>query len=244
MEHRGTPRQETIGELFARLIDDGRSLINAELALFRLDFYQRIGRAKMGILLCLIGAIMGQATAVVLLISIAYALAPVLGGFGGAAVAAVVGGIIAVLLLRMGARQLMLIVDDEPSENKKSLVTMDQIFDRARVHSQEARSQLADAVGDAQNRLNPRTLLAQLWDEALDRGQKLAHDAVDTLARRPVRIGLIAFAAALVVIRPPVGHLLGRFSRDGRATGKRRDSLKRKSAGHPARPPFDEETTS
>ena len=48
----------------ARLIEDGRALAKAELALFRTDFYRRIGRARTGALLCLIGAIMGQAAAV------------------------------------------------------------------------------------------------------------------------------------------------------------------------------------
>jgi hypothetical protein len=244
LDQRGEPEQESIGELFARLIDDSRALITAELALFRLDFYQRIGRAKIGIILCLVGAIMGQAAAVVLLISVAYALTPLLGGFGGAAVAAAVGAIVAVLLLRTGAKRLMLIVDDEPSDDKKVTATMEELVDRARAHSQDARGQLADAVGDAQSRLNPHTLLTQLWNDVLDRAQAFVHDAVDGIARRPVRIAAIAFAAALIIIRPPIGHLLERLTRRLRATGTDRDSLKGKSAGHPAHPPSDEEKTS
>jgi len=243
LDDRGEPEQESIGELFARLIDDCRALITAELALFRLDFYQRIGRAKVGIILCLIGAIMGQAAAVVLLISIAFALTPLLGGFGGAAVAAVVGAIVAILLLRMGAKRLMLIVDDNPPDGKKIAASMEELAARARAHSQEARSQLAVAVSEAQFRLNPHNLLTQLWGDVLDKGQDIAHDAVDGIARRPVRIAMIAFAAVLIILRPPFGHLFERLAGRLRATGSDRDSLKGKG-GHPARPESDEETTS
>lgn len=244
MDQRGEPEDETIGELFQRLIDDGRSLVSAELALFRLDFYQRIGRAKAGIILCLLGVILGQAAAVVMLISIAYALTPVLGGFGGAAVAAAIGGAAAVLLLRFGVRRLMLIVDDEPTEKTKTFATMDELFDRARVNSQAARAQLADAVGDAQIRLNPHTLLLELWEEILDKGQSLAHQAVDGLRRRPFRMAAIALAAALVIIRPPIGRLAGLLAGRIGETGSGRKSLKGKRATRRAQPPVNEETTS
>jgi hypothetical protein len=244
LDQRGEPEQESIGALFTRLIDDSRALITAELALFRLDFFQRVGRARLGIVLCLIGAMIGQAAAVVLLMAITYGLTPLIGGFGGAAVAALIGAATALLLLRIGARRLMLIVDDNPSDEKTSTATMDDLFERARIRSHDARTELAEAVGDAQMRLNPQTLLLQLWDEVLDIGQGLAHDAVDGIARRPVRIAMIAFAAALIVIRPPIAHLLERLTGRLRATGTDRDSLKSKSAGRPAHPPSAEEKTS
>jgi hypothetical protein len=244
LDQRGEPEQESIGELFTRLIDDSRALITAELSLFRLDFFQRIGRAKLGIILCLIGAMMGQAAAVVLLIAVAYGLAPLIGAFGGTAVAALLGSGAAFLLLHFGTRRLMLIVDDNPSDEKKVTVTMDELFERARSRSHEARAELTEAVGDAQARLNPQTLLLQLWDEVLDIGQAFAHDVADGIARRPVRIAAIAFAAALILIRPPIGHLLERLTGRLRATGTDHDSLKGKSAGDPAHPPSDEEKTS
>lgn len=244
MDQRGEPEQESIGELFTRLIDDSRALIAAELALFRLDFFQRVARAKLGVVLCLIGAIMGQAAAVVLLMAVAYGLMPLIGAFAGAAVTALIGAGTALLLLRIGTRRLMLIVDDSPSDEKKSTATMDELFERARARSHGARAELADAVGDAQLRLNPQTLLLQLWDELLDIGQSFAHDAVDGIARRPVRVAMIAFAAVLVIVRPPIGHLIERLAGRLRATGTDRDSLKGKSAGGPAYPPSDEEKTS
>jgi len=244
LDQRGAPEDETIGELFQRLIDDGRSLVTAELALFRLDFYQRIGRAKVGIILCLIGVIMGQAAAVVMLISIAYALTPWLGGFGGAAIAAVVGGIAAVLLLRFGAKRLMLIVDDNPTEKTRTTATMDELFDRARVNSQEARAQLANVVSDTQHRLNPHTLALELWEEVVNKGQLFAHEAVDALRKRPFRIAAIAVAAILVIVRPPFGKIAGLLSDRLGETGSESKSLKGKGARRRARPPMNEEKTS
>ena len=138
MEQRGEPEQETIGELLARLIDDGRELVNAELALFRLDFYHRIARARLGIAMCLGGALFGQAAAVMVLISIDHALSRWLGTFGSAIAAALIGGAGAVLLLRFGIRRLMLIVDDDPPENNRPTLTMDELFARARAHSRVA----------------------------------------------------------------------------------------------------------
>lgn len=238
---RGEPEQETIGELFARLIDDGRDLVSAELALFRLDFYNRIARARLGIAMCLVGALLGQAAAVMLLISIDHALSRWLGTFGSAVVAALIGGAAAILLLRFGVRRLMLIADDDPPGDNKPTVTMDELFARARAHSRDARGQLADVVGEAQKRLSPQALVIDLWDEFLDHGQVLAHRAVDGLRRRPYRIAAIAIGLSLVILRPPIGRIIAWLGKAG-ATRSKSISLKDKRATRPAQP-LDEETT-
>ncbi|MDB5686382.1 MAG: hypothetical protein JWR77_971 [Rhizorhabdus sp.] len=242
---RGEPEQESIGELFARLIDDARALAKAELAMFRLDFYQRISRAKAGILMCVLGAIMGQAAAVVSLISIAYALTPWLGGFGGAAVAALVGAVLAGVLIKLGAKRLLLIVDDDHDDQKSAgikapTVTMEELFDRARAHTREARAQLADAVGDAQNRLNPQTLALDLWEEALDHAQGFAHKAVDMVRYRPLRSIVAVAAVTALLLKSPISHLVGKALA---ATRSRGASLKDRTSDM-ARSPADEETTS
>lgn len=241
MEQRGDPEQETIGELLARLIDDGRGLIKAELALFRLDFYNRIARARLGIAMCLIGALFGQAAAVMILISIDHLLGRWLGTFGSAVAAAAIGGSAAALLLRFGIRRLMLIVDDDPPENNKPVVTMDELFVRARAHSREARAQLAEDVGEAQTRLSPHALIIDLFDQILDHGQTLAHRAVDGLRRRPLRVAAIAIGLTVLVIRPPIWRMLAWLGNAG-ATRSGSTSLKGKRATRRA-PPRDEETT-
>lgn len=243
---RGEQEQESIAELLARLIDDARELAQAELALFRLDLYQRISRAKVGILMCVIGAIMGQAAAVVLLMSLAYALTPWLGGFGGAAVAALVGAGLAVLLVRMGGKRLLLIVDDDPSDHapsaigKAPTVTMDELFDRARTHTHAARAQLADAVGDAQARLNPQALALDLLEEVLDHAQTFAHRAIDMVRYRPLRSVAAVAAVTAILLRSPISRLVGRVLGATRSAGT---SLK-DTATRTARSPADEETTS
>ncbi len=242
---RGEPEQESIGELLARLIDDARALAKAELAMFRLDFYQRISRAKTGILLCVIGAIMGQAAAVVSLISIAYALTPWLGGFGGAAVAAIVGAGLAFLLIKIGAKRLLLIVDDNPEDHqatgiKGPTITMDELFARARTNTRAARAHLADAVGDAQARLNPQALALDLWEEVLDHGQSFAHKAVDMVRHSPLRSIAMIAAATAVLLRSPIAHLVGKAIDATRRSGA---SLTDQPI-HMARSPTDEETTS
>lgn len=242
---RGEPEQESIGELFARLIDDARVLAKAELAMFRLDFYQRISRAKAGIAMCVVGAILGQAAAVVSLLSIAYALTPWLGGFGGAAVAALIGGGLAIILIRLGAKRLLLIVDDNPDDHKAAgmkapTITMDELFARARAQTHDARAHLADAVGDAQARLHPQALALDLWEQALDHAQSFAHKAVDLVRYRPLRsIAMVALGTA-VLLRTPIAHLVGRAMGATRRSGA---SLKDQPT-YMARSPTDEETTS
>jgi hypothetical protein len=241
LDQRGEPEQDTIGALFARLIDDGRALISAELALFRLDFFNRIARARLGIALCVLGVLMGQAAAVMVLISIDHALGRWLGSFGSAIVAALIGGSAAALLIRYGVRRLMLIVDDDPPGDAKSTITMDELFDRARAHSRGARAQLAEAVGEAQDRLSPQALVIELWELLLDHGQAVAHRAVDGLRQRPLRIAAIAIGLSLLLIRPPIGRIIAWLGKGG-ATRSTGTSLNGKRARRPAPPPAEETT--
>ena len=87
----GHQEQEAIGALLARLVEDGRALAKAELALFRTDFYRRIGRTRTGALFLLVGAMMGQAAAVTLLVTLSFLLTPWLGRLGAASVSVLFG---------------------------------------------------------------------------------------------------------------------------------------------------------
>ncbi|MBO9377304.1 hypothetical protein GG804_11050 [Sphingomonas histidinilytica] len=205
--------QETLGALMARLIEDGRALAKAELALFRTDFYRRIGRARTGALLCLIGAIMGQAAAVTFLVTLSFVLAPWIGRLGGAAVSVLLGIGLAVLLIRIGVRKLMLVVEDADDDDDADHADpvhpspIDELFERVRRRSQDARNQLVETVGEAQARLHPQALVADLAEIVVDQAQEMSHKAIDAIRRRPGRAALAAAALLMLVLRPPLHRI-------------------------------------
>jgi hypothetical protein len=212
--------QETLGALLARLIEDGRALAKAELVLFRTDFYRRIGRARTGALLCLIGAIMGQAAAVTFLVTLSFVLTPWIGRLGGAAVSVLLGIGMAVLLIRMGVRKLMLVVEDPDDDDDEPGVgthahssPIDELFGRVRRRSQDARNQLVETVGEAQARLHPQALIADLADIVVDQAQQMSHKAIDAVRRRPGRAALAAAALVILVVRPPLHRIVRGIAR-------------------------------
>jgi len=212
------PQQEPIGALLARLIEDGRALINAELAVFRTDFYRRLGRARTGALLCLIGAITGQAAAVALLVTFSFVLQPWIGLIGGSLVSVTLGAVLAVVLIRLGVRKLLLVVEDpeeevDPSGSAPRSSPLDELFDRVRVRSRLARSQLSDTMEEAQARLHPTALIADLIEEIADQAQILTHRLIDAARRRPVRTGAMLIAAAFLLVRPPIGRVVAGLRR-------------------------------
>ncbi|WP_340315921.1 DUF3618 domain-containing protein [Rhizorhabdus argentea] len=235
--------QESIGALLARLFDDARTVAKAELTVFRTDFYRRIGRARTGALLCLIGAIMGQAAAVTFLVTLSFVLTPWIGRLGGAAVSVVLGVGLAVILIRAGVKKLMLVVediDDDDKDDGKGVSRLDELFSRMRERSQLARAELAETVGEAQARLHPQALLADLADEVVDRAQLLSHATLAAVRRRPARATAAAITILLLMVRPPIYRFVVGL---GRATRRSAASLKRQQAARSPRSQ-DEETIS
>lgn len=229
--------------LLARLIEDGRALAKAELALFRTDFYRRLGRARIGALLCLIGAIMGQAAAVTFLVTLSFVLTPWIGRLGGAMVSVLLGLGLAISLIKVGVGKLMLVVEDFEEDDRdaaKGIAPLDELFDRMRRKSREARNQLADTVDETQARLHPQALIADLVEEIVDHAQALSHRAIDAARQRPLRAAAGVLTLLLVIVRPPLYRIAtGLF---GRATRRGATSFKNK-AGTPASS-SDEETSS
>ena len=54
----GDPREESIGDLFGRLIDDGKSYAKAEIDLYRQIALHRAGRARTGLIALAAGAVL------------------------------------------------------------------------------------------------------------------------------------------------------------------------------------------
>ena len=230
--------------LLARLIEDGRTLAKAELSLFRTDFYRRIGRARTGALLCLIGAIMGQAAAVTFLVTLSFVLTPWIGRLGGATVSVLLGLGLAITLIKVGVGKLTLVVEDfeeDDRDSDKGSAPLDELFDRMRQKSREARNQLADTVDETQARLHPQTLIADLAEEIVDHAQAFSHRAIDAARRRPLKATAAVVTLILLIIRPPLYRIAsGLF---GRATGGPAASFTNMSAGTPASS-SNEETSS
>lgn len=228
---------ETIGALLARLVEDGRALAKAELALFRTDFYRRIARARTGALFLLVGAMMGQAAAVTFLVTLSFLLQPFLGRLGAASLSVLLGLALAAWLIRTGVRKLMLVVEDPEDEDgdglpDRPISPLDELFERVKQRSRAARNELLETLGETQARLHPQALVADLAELVADQAQAMSHRAVDALRRRPVRAGAALIALALVVIRPPIYRMLAGLAG---ATRRRTASFKAKRDGHPTR---------
>lgn len=229
--------QVPIGTLLAQLVEDGRTLAKAEMALFRTDFYRRIGRARTGALFLLVGAMMGQAAAVTFLVTLSFLLSPWFGRLGAASLSVLLGLGLAALLIRIGVRKLMLVVED-PEEDEdgdgvpdRKASPIDELFERVRLRSQEARNQLIETVGETQARLHPSALIADLAEMAADQAQAMSHRAVEALRRRPLRSTAAVIALLLLVIRPPIYRVVTGMAR---ATRRRTTSFTGKGAADTA----------
>lgn len=237
--------RESLNELLRRLVEEGRALVVAELALFRTDFYRRIARARSGALLLLVAAIMGQAAAVTFLVTLSFVLQPWIGRLGGAAVSVALGAGIAVWAIRSGVRKLIAVVEDyedEENDDDKGAAArpLDILFERVRQRSRAARERLAETVDETQARLHPQALIADLADEVVDHLQAMTHSAIDSIRRRPARAIAAAVTLLLVLVRPPVVRIARGL---GRATRQGATSFTRKPARRPAKAQ-DEESRS
>ena len=74
----------------------------------------------------------------------------------------------------------------------------------ARIEVERRRGELLDTVHLLQARLAPRTLAADAWEKAKDKGANLAEDAVDAVKARPVAVGGVAAAIAMFLAREPI----------------------------------------
>ena len=103
----------TIGELFTQLVDGGRGLFQAEVALYRIEAGRRslsAGRAA-GLL---IGALtLAQGALIAFLVGLIMVLAPAL-GTGWAVIIVTVGAVVlAGLLAWLGVRQISRVIDPD-----------------------------------------------------------------------------------------------------------------------------------
>ena len=100
------PREESIGDLFGRLADDGRAYAKAEIELYRQIALHRAGRARAGLIALVAGGVLllSSLTALILglVLWLAALIGPLLAGLAIAALLALTG----YLLVRFGLVRL------------------------------------------------------------------------------------------------------------------------------------------
>lgn len=107
------PREESIGDLFGRLIEDGRAYARAEVDLLKEIARHRAGRARAGLILLAGGGLLLIGAYLALLLGLVHGLATLIGPLGaGLAVAAVLAGS-GYLLIRYGLAGLRALAGDE-----------------------------------------------------------------------------------------------------------------------------------
>lgn len=109
----GDPREESIGDLFGRLVDDGRCYAKAEIDLYRQIALHRAGRARNGLIALVAGAILGLTALTALVLGLVLGLAALIGAvLAGLAVAAALA-LAGFFLVRYGLADLRALSGDE-----------------------------------------------------------------------------------------------------------------------------------
>jgi putative superfamily III holin-X len=109
----GDPREESIGDLFGRLVDDGRAYAKAEIDLYRQIALHRAGRARAGLIALAAGAVLLLSSLTALILGLVLGLAewigPWLAGLAIAGLLALTGA----LSIRFGIAGLKALKGDE-----------------------------------------------------------------------------------------------------------------------------------
>ena len=74
----------------------------------------------------------------------------------------------------------------------------------AQIEVERAKAALIDTARQLQVRLEPKTLAADAWEKAKNKGADLAEEAVDAVKSRPVAVGGVVAALAMFLARAPI----------------------------------------
>ena len=113
------PRDDSIGDLVGRLVEDGREYAKAEIGLYKEIARYRAGRARNGLILLAAGAVLGLSALTALILGFVLGLANLIGPvLAGIAVALVLAGA-GYFLVRIGIGGLGALSGDE--EEKQAI---------------------------------------------------------------------------------------------------------------------------
>lgn len=89
------PDEESIGALFARLVEDAKRYARAELGYYRTLAAERLGDVRNGLIAGTVALVLGFSAIIALLVGLVLALAPLVGPLGATAI--VVGVALAIV---------------------------------------------------------------------------------------------------------------------------------------------------
>ena len=117
--------EESIGDLFGRLVDDGRAYARAELDVLRQIARHRAARARNGLIMLAVGGVLLLTSLIALVLGLVLGLAALIGPvLAGLAIAAILAGI-GYGLIRYGTSGLRALGGDE--EERQAIARGEQI---------------------------------------------------------------------------------------------------------------------
>jgi hypothetical protein len=114
------PADNSIGDLFHKLVDDGKTLVGAEVNLYKQIASYRAAKAKNGVIALVAGGVLALTALIALMVGIMMDIGDWLDSFAlGGLIVLAVTGLIAFLLFRWGAGKMAALSGDE--EERKAL---------------------------------------------------------------------------------------------------------------------------
>jgi hypothetical protein len=113
------PSDSSIADLFGQLVDDGRTLVRAEVDLYKEVALYRAGKAKSGLVALVAGALLAYAGLIAALVGLVIGLAQLVGPVAGGLIVLAVAGLVGYLLIRYGAAKMAALSGGE--EEKEAL---------------------------------------------------------------------------------------------------------------------------
>lgn len=107
-----TPDDSSIGDLFHRLVADGKHVVGSEVNLYKQIALYRASKAKNGIIALVAGGLLAYAALIAFMVGLVMGLADLIGPVAGGLVVLAVTGIIAFLLVRYGAGKMQALSGD------------------------------------------------------------------------------------------------------------------------------------
>jgi phage-related minor tail protein len=118
------PAESSIGDLFHRLIDEGKTFVSAEANLYKQVALYRAGKAKNGVIALVAAGLLAYAGLIAALVGLVMGLANLIGPVAAGVAVLAVTGIIAFLLVRYGASKMTALSGDP--EEKAALKSGEQ----------------------------------------------------------------------------------------------------------------------
>lgn len=113
------PSDASIGDLFGQLVDDGRTMVRAEVDLYKQVALYRAGKAKVGAGALVAGGMLAYAGLIAALVGIVLGLANWIGPVAAGLVVLAVAGVAGYVLIRFGIGKLAALSGDQ--EEKAAL---------------------------------------------------------------------------------------------------------------------------